>query len=166
MKIKIIRSRERKKTISMREVNGVIQLYLPTGLSREEEFKYIQWAKKRVKSHRRKNELKEKDADKFLEEIARKLNKKYFGGELSWEKIYYSTEQNSRMFGNCDINDKIIKISDRLLKMPKFVHDYVVMHELAHLKVPAHNGEFWDLVNRYLKTERARGYLMATGMGD
>ena len=98
--------------------------------------------------------------------MAWKLNKKYFDGELSWEGISYSTEQNSRMFGNCNTKDKIIKLSDRLLKMPRFVHDYVVMHELAYLKVLVHNKEFWDLVNRYSKTERARGYLMAIGMGD
>ncbi len=42
--------------------------------------------------------------------------------------------------------------------MPKFVHDYVVVHELAHLKVPKHGPEFWQLVNRYPKTERACGY--------
>jgi len=34
-KIKIIRSRKRKKTISIRGVNEVIQLYLPISLSRD-----------------------------------------------------------------------------------------------------------------------------------
>ena len=62
--------------------------------------------------------------------------------------------------------NKTIRISDRLLKMPDFVHDYVVVHELAHLEVPKHGPEFWKRVNRYPKTERARGYLMAIGMGD
>ncbi|MBU4266881.1 MAG: M48 family metallopeptidase, partial [Candidatus Altiarchaeota archaeon] len=70
------------------------------------------------------------------------------------------------MFGNCNTRNKTIRISDRLLQMPKFVHDYVLMHELAHLRVPKHGSEFWKLVNRYPKTERARGYLMAIGMGD
>ena len=166
MKVKIIRSKRRRKTISAREVDGIIQLSLPMGLSREKEFKYVQWAKKRFESRRRKRELKEKNADKVLEERAQKFNNKYFGGELSWNQIIYSTEQNARMFGNCDTKNKTIRISDRLLKMPKFVHDYVLVHELAHLKVPKHGPEFWKLVNKYPKTERARGYLMAVGMGD
>lgn len=166
MNVKVIRSRKRKKTISVREVDGVIHLYLPTGLSREEEFKYVQRAHRRFESRGRKKELKEKNADKILEDLAKRLNRKYFGGELSWKRIYYSTEQNSRMFGNCNTTDKTIRISDRLLKLPKFVHDYVIVHELAHLKVPKHNKDFWELVNRYPKTERARGYLMAVGMGD
>jgi hypothetical protein len=166
MEVKIIRSRRRKKTISAREVDGAIHLYLPVGLSREEEFKYVQWAKKRVESLNRKKELKARNADEELEERAQELNKRYFAGELSWNQMGYTTEQNARTFGICNTRTKTIRISDRLLTMPKFVHDYVVVHELAHLKVPRHGPAFWELVERYPKTERARGYLMAIGMSD
>ena len=166
MDVKIIHSRKRKKTISAKEEDGVIQLYLPMGLSREEESKYVQWAKKRFEAQRRKKELCADNADSVLELRARELNKRYFDGELSWVQIGYTTEQNARMFGICNTTKKTILISDRLRKMPKFVHDYVVVHELAHLKVPRHGPEFWKLVNEFPKTERARGYLMAIGMGD
>jgi len=166
MDVKIIRSQRRKKTISAREVDGVIHLHLPAAISREDELKYVQWAKKRFESRRRKNELTENNADAVLERRARALNKRYFGGELFWTQISYTTEQNTRTFGTCNTRTRIIRISDRLLKMPTFVHDYVVVHELAHLKVPRHGPKFWQLVNRYPKTERARGYLMAVGMGD
>lgn len=166
MDVKIIRSRKRKKTISASEVDGVIQLYLPMGLARGDELKYVQWAKKRFESLRRKKELKANNADAELDQRARELNGRYFGGELAWTQICYTTEQNARTFGICNTTTKTIRVSDRLLKMPTFVHDYVVVHELAHLEVPKHGPEFWKLVNRYAKTERARGYLMAIGMGD
>ncbi|MBA7515500.1 hypothetical protein ES705_07542 [subsurface metagenome] len=166
MDVKLIRSRKRKKTISAKEVDGVIQLYLPMELARGDEFKYVQWAKKRFESLRRKKELKANNADAELDQRARELNNRYFGGELSWTQIGYTTEQNARTFGICNTTNKTIRVSDRLLKMPKIVHDYVVVHELAHLKVPGHGPEFWKLVNMYPKTERARGYLMAIGMGD
>ena len=166
MDVKILRSQRRKKTISAREVGGVIQLYLPTGLSREEESKYVQWAKKRFATQHRKTELRENNADGVLESRAQALNKRYFDGELAWKQIGYTTEQNADTFGICNTKNRTIRISDRLLKMPRFVHDYVVVHELAHLKVPRHGPEFWALVKRYPKTERARGYLMAIGMRD
>lgn len=164
--MKVIKSAKRRKTISAKRINGEILLYVPTNLSNEKIEHYIEWAKKRFEANDRKKNLAESDANKNLENIAKELNREYFNNELKWNKIEYSTNQNSNMFGNCNTKDKIIRISDRLLKMPKFVHDYVVVHELAHLKVPAHNKQFWDLVHRYPMTERARGYLMAIAMSD
>ena len=50
-------------------------------------------------------------------------------------------------------------MSYRLQSMPTWVLDYVLVHELAHLRVPGHGPKFWALVDRYPRTERARGYL-------
>jgi hypothetical protein len=33
------------------------------------------------------------------------------------------------------------------------------VHELAHLLVPGHGPDFWAVVARYPRCERARGYL-------
>ena len=50
-------------------------------------------------------------------------------------------------------------MSDKLRDMPSWVQDYVLLHELAHLLVPGHGADFWAWVQRYPRTERARGYL-------
>ena len=43
----------------------------------------------------------------------------------------------------------------------------MIVHELAHLDVGGHDDEFWRLVYRYPKAERAIGYLIAkSGDGD
>jgi predicted metal-dependent hydrolase len=157
--IEIVRSRKRKKTVQAREENGKIYVYLPAGMSREEEKKYVEELVKKMERRKRRREL---NSDESLSRRAQELNEKYFGGKLEFE-IKYVTNQ-SRRFGSCTPQDKKIRISDRLVDMPSWVRDYVIVHELAHLIQPDHSKKFWEMVNRYKYTERARGYLMAVGM--
>ena len=67
-------------------------------------------------------------------------------------------------WGSCTPADGSVRISTRLAGLPGWVLDYVVVHELAHLAEPGHGPAFWAVVNRYPRTERARGYLMAKGI--
>ena len=159
--IKIIRSEKRKKTIQARDINGVLHVYLPAGMGEDEEKKWIDAVIKRMENRRKRHAL---NSDDSLKKRAREINKKYFGGKLEFE-IRYVTNQNKR-FGSCTHMDKTIRISHRVADMPQWVRDYVIIHELAHLIHPNHSKKFWELVNQYKYTERARGYLMAMGMAS
>lgn len=57
-----------------------------------------------------------------------------------------------------------MSISTRLAAEPAWVLDYVIMHGLGHLIVPGHGPAFWRVVERYPRSERARGFLMAPGL--
>jgi len=104
--------------------------------------------------------------DKVLERRARELNRLYFNNRLRWAEIRYVTNQQHR-YGSCTPSTATIRISHRMATVPAWVRDYVIVHELAHLLEANHGARFWKLVNRYPKTERARGYLMALGLeGD
>jgi hypothetical protein len=62
-------------------------------------------------------------------------------------------------WGSCTPSDGSIRISTRLRGLPSWVVDYVLVHELVHLRIPGHGPDFWVLVDRYPRAERARGYL-------
>ena len=161
MEIKVIRSARRRKTISARMEGDVMVVRAPVHISDDELNRAIENLKARIQRRQQARELS--DAD--LEQRAQELNRRYFGGKLRWRSIRWVTNQNKR-FGSCTPSQGTIRISHRLAAMPAWVLDYVLVHELAHLVEPNHGPRFWALVNRYPRTERARGYLMAVGMEE
>lgn len=161
MDVKIIRSDKRVKTVSARIVNGAIEVLAPAHLSDAELQPIVAQLTVRLHKRARRRELDDTD----LEQIAHRLNTQYFDSKLSWASIAWSTRQEKR-YGSCTPADRSIRISHRIATMPQFVREYVVMHELAHLLEANHGPRFWQLVNRYPRTERARGYLMASGLEE
>jgi predicted metal-dependent hydrolase len=159
--VKVIRSVQRRKTVSARLEQGVLVIRAPESMSDAELAPIIDNLKERMQ--RRKVNIPQTDED--LERRARELNRKYFNGRLRWQSVRYVTNQNSR-FGSCTPDDGTVRISHRLATMPAWVRDYVLVHELAHLEEANHGPRFWQLVNRYPLTERARGYLMAVGLEE
>ena len=81
-----------------------------------------------------------------------------------WGSRYRSVDNQAWRWGSCTPSDGAVRISSRLAREPGWVLDYVIVHELAHLLVASHGQAFWALVNRYPRTERARGFLMARGL--
>lgn len=160
--VKIIRSEQRRKTVSARLEDGVLIIRAPSSMRDDELAPIIDGLKKRI---RRRNSRSVAQTDELLEKRARELNRKYFDGRLTWQSVRYVTNQNCR-FGSCTPVDGTIRLSHRLASMPAWVRDYVLVHELAHLVEANHGPRFWKLVNRYPLTERARGYLMAVGLEE
>ncbi len=60
-------------------------------------------------------------------------------------------------WGSCNIKGDIF-LNWKLIMLPKSVIDYVLIHELAHINVPNHSSEFWELVKKkdpnYFKSKR------------
>ena len=155
----IIRSKQRKSTVEAKFVKDKLFIYLPEGMNKSDEKKFID--KMIIWGERVKNKKKLSN-DSQLFKRAEILNKKYFNGKLDFS-IKFVSNQKSK-FGSCAIRKKSIRISDRLTEMPQWVQDYVIVHELAHILYPNHSKKFWEKVNDYKYAERARGFLMAVGM--
>ena len=161
MEIRVVRSKKRRKTVQAREVDGALEILAPARMSDKELAPYIVNLKERILRRGKKAELD----DAALEKRAHRLNHQYFNNRINWESIRWVTNQATR-HGSCTPRRGTIRISHRIAGMPRFVQDYVIVHELAHLVEPNHSKNFWDLVYRYPRTERARGYLLAVGMEE
>lgn len=162
LEVKVITTKRRNRTASARMVGNVLHVRVPASMPEANVQEIVKNFKRRFEKRQRKMELSMKED---LKAISDKLNKKHFGGIVDVAHIEYTTEQ-SRIFGSCDTKTRTIRISHRVAEMPRWVRDYVIVHEMAHILERNHNRNFWELVNRYKLAERARGFLIAKGLDE
>ncbi len=160
--VRIVRSDRRRSTISARLVDGgaVLEVLAPAVATDAELAPIIEKLRGRVLRQAVRRETAD---DAVLARRAAELNRQYFEGKLRWTEIRYVTNQQHR-FGSCTPATGVIRITHRAATMPAWVRDYVIVHELAHLREANHGPRFWKMVNRYPKVERARGYLICLGL--
>jgi predicted metal-dependent hydrolase len=152
--IEIRRSTRRRRTVSAyREGDRTIVL-LPARMSRAEEAQYVAEMVARLDAQDRRA----RPTDTELTARAERLSNRYLDGRARPSSVRWVSNQRTR-WGSCTIDDRSIRLSDRMQGMPEWVVDYVMVHELAHLIEPSHNRRFWALLESYEQTEKARGFL-------
>ena len=160
-RVEVVRSPRRRKTISAEIVGESLVVSIPVTMSRADEQAWVEKMAGRLTERRRRERLNSEGA---LADKAAELADLYVEGvrpsAISWVET-----QRSR-WGSCSPEDGTIRLSLALADYPPWVRDYVIVHELAHLLVPDHSAAFWELVDRYPLTERARGFLIAKGMEE
>jgi len=152
--IEVRRSVRRRRTVTARRDGDKTVVMMPAGLSAAEEQEWIATVLERLERRERRRH----PSDDALFDRAHELAERYLDGRVEPESVRWVSNQNSR-WGSCTPADGTIRLSAQLRGMPGWVVDYVLVHELTHLLEPGHGRAFWELVNRYPKTERARGYL-------
>jgi predicted metal-dependent hydrolase len=156
-RVEVVRSKKRRKTVGAQLIGGVLTIALPSWMSKAEE---AHWVREMSGRFRRKM-----SADRLrLGDRATTLARRH---DLRMPaSIRWADDMRSR-WGSCTPSLGTVRISTRLAAFPDWVVDYVIVHELAHLDVLGHNDDFWRLVYRYPRAERAIGYLIAkSGDGD
>jgi predicted metal-dependent hydrolase len=164
--VEVRRSQRRRRTVSAYRDGERVVVLIPDQFSRAEETEWVdkmlaRLAAREQRARRTDSELSAR-AQRLIERFLPEHTRRATPASVRWVQ-----NQNGR-WGSCTPADRTIRISHRIQEMPDWVVDYVLLHELAHLVVPSHNARFWDLVGRYPKAERARGYLegvsAATGL--
>jgi hypothetical protein len=152
--LEIHRSARRRRSASAAARNGVVVVRLPAGMEGLEEERMIAGLVRKVTGRVRAEAL---GGDTELERRAHHLADQYLDG-VRPTAVRWSGRME-RQLGSCTPSTGEIRISRAVASYPVYVRDYVLVHELAHLHVAAHSAAFHDLVARYPRTERARGWL-------
>jgi predicted metal-dependent hydrolase len=157
--VEVRRSARRRRTVSAYRDGTRIVVLMPARFTRAEEQKWVREMVGRITSREQiANVRGPRRNDATLAARARELVDLYLDSRAYPVSVRWVDTMTTR-WASCTVEDATIRISSRLRVMPSWVLDYVLVHELAHLRVPGHGPTFWALVERYPKTERARGYL-------
>ncbi|KAA0917389.1 M48 family metallopeptidase [Dietzia sp. ANT_WB102] len=157
--MEVRRSTRRKRTVSARVEGETVVMLMPAGLPRAEERRLITDMLARLARSGRRKRTTTSDAD--LMRRATELSDRWLDGRARPASVRWVAAMTTR-WASCSPDSREIRISETLREVPTYVLDYVVVHELAHLVVPGgHPPEFWEVVHRYPRTERAMGFLEA-----
>lgn len=162
--VEVRRSTRRRRTVSAYREGDKIVVLVPARISRAEEQRLVSQLVERITrreaTHARSGARR---GDAALMARARELSLRYLEGRPQPSSVRWVSNMASR-WGSCTMVDRTIRLSHRLQSMPSWVIDYVLVHELSHLLEPGHGPRFWKWVDRYPRTERARGYLEGVAM--
>lgn len=80
---------------------------------------------------------------------------KHYADELGWPMPRVLIRNQKKRWGSCNAKGEL-RFNWRLVMLPLRVLDYVVVHEMAHLKVLNHSPRFWALVEQIMPDYKAR----------
>lgn len=84
---------------------------------------------------------------------------KYWSAQMQLYPTKLSYRAQKTRWGSCSSLGHV-SLNWKLILAPEFVIDYVVVHELAHLKHQNHSKRFWALVANYTEhTQASKGWL-------
>ncbi len=134
-KIPIVFKPEPRKTIQARFSGNECLIQFPSGWLKRKKYLLmmidrVYW---RLMAHTAIDQLKKRTTE---------LNQLYFG--FDYQDVHYHRQFGR--WGSCSTL-RNINLSHRLIGAPEHLRDYVIIHELAHLKHLNHGKEFWNLVN-------------------
>ena len=152
--VEVRRSRRRVRTVTAWREDGRTVVAIPARFTRAQEAEWVRRMLLRLATQERRR----RPSDDELVSRAAELSARYLQGRAVPTSVRWSANQGRR-WGSCTPSDGSIRISDRVRGMPRWVLDYVLLHELTHLLHPGHGPEFWAELDAYPRTQRARGFL-------
>ena len=82
---------------------------------------------------------------KFWEKTIEKVNSLSKKNNLLFKKVVFKTLKSR--WGSCSF-ENIICLNNLLFYLPKHLQEYIILHELVHVKVKDHSKKFWYELER------------------
>ena len=70
--------------------------------------------------------------------------------------VHWDIRRMKSRWGSCTARSRALRFNLHLVRVPERCIEYVVVHELAHLKVQNHSAAFWERVGEFLPGWRER----------
>lgn len=157
---KVVRNQRRRSSMSAYRQGGLIVINIPARMSKKDEIAAIP----EMIAILKRREAKERKTDEQLMQIALALLEKYLP-DFEIKPASINWRDMSERWGSCTTVDRTIRISDRLIGSPSYVLDYIIFHELIHLRVAGHDEDFYNYLNRYQDQSRAEAFLEGFEIG-
>lgn len=101
---------------------------------------------------------------RFAERMAERVS--YWVNKTGLQPKKVSASNAKTLWGSCSRNGSV-RLSWRLICLPPAVFDYIIVHELVHLRHFDHSKAFWEEVNViYPETPSVRRYLKNVRAAD
>ncbi|MEG2275604.1 MAG: SprT family zinc-dependent metalloprotease [Clostridia bacterium] len=86
---------------------------------------------------------------------------KVYSEKMNLKYNVFRIKDTKTRWGSCSSN-KNLNFNYKLIFMPQWVIDYIVVHELSHLKHMDHSKNFWNLVSLYApKYKEAKKWILS-----
>ncbi len=76
------------------------------------------------------------------------------GAEVTRDRCCLVPAKNEEKLGSCNHKAGHIRLNTELVKKPKDLLEYVIVHELVHLLEPTHNDRFISILDDYYPSWR------------
>ncbi|WP_016696986.1 YgjP-like metallopeptidase domain-containing protein [Actinoalloteichus spitiensis] len=156
--VEVRRSARRRRTVTAYREGDRVVVLVPARLSAADEQHWVREMLRRLERGESRRRSRAPKSDASLAERAADLAERHLPECPAPASVRWVRPMRTR-WASCTPAEGTIRVSERLRDMPTWVLDYVLVHELAHLLVPGHGEDFWRLVHRYPRAERAMGFL-------
>ncbi len=163
--VEVVRSTRRRRGASAFVRDGRVVVQLPAHLGGPEAEATIAALVARVT---RRDRAERRGGDAWLAARARLVGDRWLDGARA-SSVTWSGRM-ARRWASATPSTGRVRVSTVAAAFPDRVLDYLLVHELAHLRVPDHSPAFHVLVDRYPDAAWARGFLAgvahASATGD